>query len=93
MDIELIAPAIKAYKMPREPEAIWYISSKLATLGIAQALQALTDNPKTMIDVDWLHRGALLIIVWAAQKPEELMEILLDVAGDCGIPKTILIED
>jgi hypothetical protein len=91
MDIELIAPAIAAYQMPHPPEAILYISRHKAVLGIAYPLQALLENPKTLVDVEWLN-GALLIIVWTAQALEELTELLLDVAGDCGIPISITID-
>ncbi|MFN3188707.1 MAG: hypothetical protein ACK42D_04175 [Candidatus Paceibacteria bacterium] len=92
MDIELIAPAIEAYKMPRPPEAIWYVSADMATLGIAYPFLALTENPKTLTDVVWLPNKAILIIVWAIQTPKEVVELLSDVAGDCGIKINIKID-
>ena len=92
MNIELIAPAIEAYKMPRPPEAIWYISADMARLEMAYPFQALIENPKTMIDVAWLPNRALLIIVWATQTPEELVEMLSDVASDCAIKANIKID-
>lgn len=92
MKIELVAPAIEAYKMPQPPEAVWYISADIARLELAYPMQALTENPKTMVDIDWLPNGALLVIVWAAQTPEKLVELIADVAGDCALNTNIKID-
>ena len=84
--LQAVGNEIRSFGMPREPIGLLYVTRKNATMGMGYPLVALTECPTIMIDICWLVNGSLLIIIWAMADTTQLVQLMKDVAGDCGLP-------
>ena len=84
--LRAVGDEIRAFHMPEEPAGFLYVTQENARLSMGYPLVALTECPTIMCDICWLRNGALLIIIWAMADNTQLVQMLKDIAGDCGLP-------
>lgn len=82
---------VRAHKMPHEPEMIWYIEPDYARMTLSEQLELVLSAAKIMATVDWIQSGGILLIIWTTVELNGLEEALLDIARNCGIPITTLV--